>query len=267
MAYVNNLAQLTSAQKAKQLATYQSRLNTDLAALANSPDQLSAYKASDYYANLTGTIKELGGGGTTVPAPSIPAAPNPNDPFYQMAAGVDPAQKILDTQVVSQGDAAALNQVQGSAPPFVDPTSMGGTAKATATPTADPMKQLMDAYNGALRAGTQQTQNLVNNMVAEQQRANSINQQNQAMLNGLIAQSTAASQQSADALKAALTGISSGKNAGAQTQYTATDVSAQMEQQANDRKRLRAASGGTESTKSKILAQKALLSKPTLLGS
>lgn len=206
------------------------------------------------------------------PTPEMPSAPDPNDPFYKNAAGTGTKGDALSQAGAgaSQGDAAALNQVTGT--PYKSPLGTGGefssaASGGTAAAAPDPMDALVGAYQDALRAGTQQTAKLIQNMTQEQSRANAAMQHNAAALNMLVAQSTEAQKQSADVLAKTLAGIGSGNKA-AQTQYSATDVSEQMAQTQNDRKRLRASASGTaETKKTGLLAQKALLSQPTLLGS
>lgn len=135
---------------------------------------------------------------------------------------------------------------------------------ASVSPPTNPMDAIMSAYTNALRVGSAQSQTNQQQALAYTLQANQIAMANNKATQDLLAQSNAQQAASNQILQNTLSSLNSGSK-GAQTGMEAEDVSAQMAQQGAKRRDLRKSS--TADTKQAgLLSQKALLSKPTLLG-
>lgn len=177
-------------------------------------------------------------------------------------------QTATNTQT-SGGSGAPLNVVGAVASPSTA-TGVGsaGGGSSGGGGGGSTMDALNQAFEDALRAGSQQANDLLRQNIAATISGNQVQARTQAGIAELLAQSTAAQQQSADVLGQAIASLNSGQDK-AQTQYGAVDVSEAMAQAQDDRRNLRRRSGDvtTRSTRSSaLLSPKALLSRPTLLG-
>lgn len=194
------------------------------------------YFGNDDLSNL------VGGAYNTINGTAIPTS-GTNDPS-------------MFTQPVGDG----LTTAQRSAK-YNSPTT---STTAPAATTVDPMAAISQAYSDALRAGSKQAMQNQRDAVAAAFQGNIIQNQLNKNLTDLISASQAQAQQSSDILNKTLATISSG-NKGAQTGLEAVDVSEQMAKEDASRRKLRQSSVA-DTKKAGLLSQKAMLSKPTLLG-
>jgi len=150
--------------------------------------------------------------------------------------------------------------------PMATPTSGGATAGGGSGGggSSNPMDAIMGAYNSALSAGSAQSLQNQRDALAAAFQGNQIQSQLNKSLTDLISSSQAQAAASQDILNKTLASMSSGSK-GAQTGLEAVDVSEQMAKEDSKRRDLRRTSAA-ETKKAGLLSQKALLSKPTLLG-
>jgi hypothetical protein len=168
---------------------------------------------------------------------------------------------------IPQGD--GLTVAQRSAKynsPMATPTSGGAAAGGGSGGggSSNPMDAIMGAYNSALSAGSAQSLQNQRDALAAAFQGNQIQSQLNKSLTDLISSSQAQAAASQDILNKTLASMSSGSK-GAQTGMEAVDVSEQMAKEDSKRRDLRRTSAA-ETKKAGLLSQKALLSKPTLLG-
>jgi len=150
--------------------------------------------------------------------------------------------------------------------PMATPTSGGAVAGGGSGGggSSNPMDAIMGAYNSALSAGSAQSLQNQRDALAAAFQGNQIQSQLNKSLTDLISSSQAQAAASQDILNKTLASMSSGSK-GAQTGLEAVDVSEQMAKEDSKRRDLRRTSAA-ETKKAGLLSQKALLSKPTLLG-
>lgn len=196
----------------------------------------------------SGAMFQVGGAENTINGKAIPTS-GTNDP--SMFA-------------IPQGD--GLTVAQRSAKynsPSTTPTS-GGSAGAGGGGISNPMDLIMKAYTDSLRAGSAQSLQNQRDAVAASFQANQIQNQLNSSLTDLISASQSQAAASQDLLTKTLAGMSSGSK-GVQTGMEAVDVSEQMAAEDSKRRDLRRTSAA-DTKKVGLLSQKAMLSKPTLLG-
>lgn len=176
--------------------------------------------------------------------------PNQNDPQFKQ--GTD------------------LTSTYGSAATQVDKVNGGTNSGASTTGGSSGGGSLMDSINQAfqdsLRAGSDAASQANQSTIANQILGNRLNTQLQDSMSTMLQNSLSAQQASANALGKTLASLNSG-NSSAQTEFTAQDISSQLAAQDAARLKLLRRSGvNSDSTKQAgVLAQKALLAKPTLL--
>lgn len=199
------------------------------------------------YENTTYAKSLVGGAENTINGKPIPTS-GVNDPSMFAPAqgdGLTAAQRSAKYNVPSQ-------------------TPTAGTPMAGGGGSSNPISSVQQAYNDALRANSKQALQYQQESVAAAFQANAIQNQLNKNLTDLISSSQQQAAQSQEILTKALSGLQSGSK-GAQTGMEAVDVSEQMAKEDAKRRDLRRTSAA-DTKKAGLLSQKALLSKPTLLG-
>jgi hypothetical protein len=201
----------------------------------------------------TGRVKKdtlVGGADNTINGQPIPTS-GTNDPsMFLPGPG--------DGLTASQRSAKYNQPLTPTVFPTATAPGVGGGG------SSNPISSVQQAYNDALRANSQQALQYQQESVAAAFQANAIQNQLNKNLTDLIGASQQQAAQSQEALTKAISGLQSGAK-GAQTGMEAVDVSEQMAKEDAKRRDLRRTSAA-DTKKAGLLSQKALLSKPTLLG-
>lgn len=205
-------------------------------------------------------------------APTLPDLTKPtSDTSPTTQANGD---RFLDNPMTDSGNNPGLmvdpKSTTGSGSTQVAAVNGGNSAGASTTGGSSGGGSLMDSINSAfqdsLRAGSAAASQANQSTIANQILGNRLNTQLQDSMSTMLQNSLSAQQASADALGKTLSSLNSGRSS-AQTQFTAQDISQELA--AQDAARLKLLrKGGVNSNTTKqagVLAQKALLAKPTLL--